>query len=367
MAVVLRDPNSQVALGSIAAKETKSGFELSKYSVDNQEAPVCDVSGKLMLSYYDIKKEDVSVGFPLPVPTTLPPLTVPSTVPTASLMPSTITPNPTPAPSSVPTHVDTVGVFVSLVLTASAEATESDKKYLKGKIASSIGVQERNLRDFVVTSSSTNRRLAQTSLRQRRNILAVFSWTTSFDVVVSLAEISSSVDSEFVSSITSSLTDGDFISDVASQVGAQVDATSLVTVLITRQPTLNPSNPSTLAPTSSPTNEASTLIEVEASSIQEASADSDGNDLLIFGTIIFLGVGLISIATYCCFRRSRNSLEGDEDEDSIVDDADGHQNRHNSKTPSASAEVFQAQHLPSAELNQLGANKAQESSLPDEL
>jgi len=254
------------------------------------------------------------------------------------------------------------------VLTASAEATESDKKYLKGKIASSIGVQERNLRDFAITSSP-NRRLTQTSLRQRRELLATYSWTASFDVVLSLADTGSSLDSEFATSIASSLTDNDFISEVASQVGAQVDASSLVTVLITRQPTLYPSNSPTLAPTSSASSEGTTSpVDVVESSAQEASAGSDDAGHLIFGTIAgLLGLGLMSIAAYCYYRIAINSAKVEEFEEAIEYDADGQQDGHKSMTSSAGATEFHTANLPSAKINKVGAKKSQESSLPDVL
>jgi hypothetical protein len=231
--------------------------------------------------------------FPVLPKPSLKPTLFPSSMPTIiqqspspMLKPTDI---PTPAPSSLPTASDTVGLAVSFELKASAEPTNSDKTYLKTKIASAIGMDEGNLRGFTVVSSLA-RRLSNTLLRQRRDLLATYTWTASFDVVVSLAATTSSSSSDLENFVAAALTEASFVSDISTQLGATVDTSTVVAVRISRQPTAASTAPPTAAPVAS-TGDANSTGAKEAASP-------------IVGIVIgLLGGALIAAVTFYIYRR----------------------------------------------------------------
>jgi hypothetical protein len=320
MGMMLQDPHSKMSLGGLDAKETQSGFQLGQFTTASEKESRCDATGMLTLTFIGAKKEAL---IRTPAPSALPPLLTPKPFPSPTAQsalkstprpsanpvptpPAAPTLEPTPAPSSMPTALDTVRVAVSLELTASAEPTDSDKTYLKTKIARTVGVDEQNLRRFTVVSSLGRRLQPQTLLRQRRELLATYTWTVTFDVVVSLADTSSSLSSELVSFVASSLTDSSFVSDVARQVGAAVDTNSVVTLRITRQPTPTPTIEPTAPPVVAPAIGGTTSTD-DAVSASDGDASAGANEASpLIGILAgLLGLGLVAAVAYFFYRRAK--------------------------------------------------------------
>ena len=214
-----------------------------------------------------------------------------------------VTETPTPVPSTLPTAADTVVISVSFELTAYAEPTNSDKTYLKTRIASALGVDEGNLKGFTVVSSLA-RRLSNTLLRQRRDLLATYTWTASFDLVVSLAATTSSSSSDLVSFVATALTDSSFVSDIVTELGAAVDTSTVVAVRITRQPTAAPATPPTAAPVAAGST-GGTSNGTAASTVDANSTGAKEAASPIIGIVIgLLGACVFAVATsYFIYRR----------------------------------------------------------------
>jgi 23S rRNA U2552 (ribose-2'-O)-methylase RlmE/FtsJ len=210
---------------------------------------------------------------------------------------------PTPAPSSLPTASDTVGIAASFKLTASAEPTDSDKTYLKLKVASSVGVNVNTIRRFTVVSSLA-RRLSRKLLRQQlRELLATYTWTVSFDVVVSLAATTSSSSSDLVSFVAAALTDASFVFNISTQLGATVDTDTVVAVRITRQPAAAPTTPPTAAPVAAGSIGGTSNGTVASTGDANSTGAKEAVSPIIGIVIGLLGGALIAVATVYVYRR----------------------------------------------------------------
>jgi hypothetical protein len=256
------------------------------------------------------------------------PSPVPVTVPSAA-----------PLPASLPTAADTVVISVSFELKASAEPTNSDKTSLKTKIASALGVDEGNLKGFTVVSSLTGR-LSNTLLRQRRDLLAIYTWTASFDLIVSLAATTSSSSSDLVSSVATALTDPSFVSDISDELGAVVDITTVVVVRITRQPTAAPTTPPTAKPVPAGSIGGTSTGDANSTGAKEAASP-------VIGIVIgLLGACVFAVATsYFIYRRKQNEIK----------DGDNHDLNtfHGDKSSAAELKPLKKEHAPSVALNLL--------------
>ena len=83
-------------------------------------------------------------------------------------------------------------VAVELSMTASAAPTSSDEATLKTTIATVLSVDPSTIRDFVVTSTGTARRLLRfllLSVVGERRLASSYTWTVSFSIVVSLSAL----------------------------------------------------------------------------------------------------------------------------------------------------------------------------------
>ena len=185
---------------------------------------------------------------PIPAPSKLP--TPPSPTPEATAAPtkqptnkpSTRTPTtpaptipgnnqPSKVPTTSPTKGDTVQVAVELSVTASAAPTNSDESTLKTTIATELSVDSSTIRDFVVTSTETARRLRRfllLSVVGERRLASSYTWTVSFSIVVSLSALtddSITSASAFESTVQKSLSSG--LEDALSAAGVEVTVESV--------------------------------------------------------------------------------------------------------------------------------------------
>jgi hypothetical protein len=219
--------------------------------------------------------------------------------------PTTLSEIPTLVPSSLPTAADTLVISVSFELTASAEPTNSDKTYLKTEIASALGVDEGNLKGFTVVSSLA-RRLSNALLRQRRDLLATYTWTASFDLVVSLAATTSSSSSDLVSFVATALTDSFFVSDISTELGAVVDTRTVVTVRTTRQPTAAQTTPPTAAPVAAGSIGGNSNGTVASTGDAQSTGAKEAASPILGIVVGLLGACVISVATsYFLYRRNK--------------------------------------------------------------
>ena len=182
--------------------------------------------------------------------------------------------SPTAAPTL--TTEDTVTVAVSMEMTSTAAPTSSDEDDLKTTIAASLELDEENIKEFTVTSTSSRRR--------RRRLFAIYTWVVSFTVSVSLADSTFASATEFSAGVLTALTSDAFVSAVSSAVGATVDTSSISVVLETR----NPSS----APTPEPNNETNLKVIIVA----------------VVGGLFGL-VGSV-LAVYFVYKRKKNTADG---------------------------------------------------------
>jgi len=171
------------------------------------------------------------------------PTAVPTPGPTVSRRP---TPGPSLAPSRSPTlgptTLDTVAVAVSLRLTKAAAPAPTDAAELKTTVADELGVAEHALHGFTLTSSVTARRTLHSS-SSMRNLLAIYTWVCSFELVESLAVSGAASSAALVASVAATLASSTFTAMVAASVGADLDAGSVTASDITRRPPTSQPSP----------------------------------------------------------------------------------------------------------------------------
>ena len=139
-------------------------------------------------SHYIVHVMEKPTGQPTPAPTT----SRPTPKPTAEAAPAA--PSPTTSPSTRPTADDTVRVSVELSISANAAPTNADKITLKTTIASIISVDVSNIYNFAVTSTASTtrrrrRRLSAGTRPKSRYLATAYTWSVTFDVVVSLSAL----------------------------------------------------------------------------------------------------------------------------------------------------------------------------------
>ena len=122
-------------------------------------------------------------------------------------------------------------VAVELSMTASAAPTSADEATLKTTIATELSVDSSTIRDFVVTSTETARRLLRfllLSVVGERRLASSYTWTVSFSIVVSLSALtddSITSASAFESTVQKSLSSG--LEDALSAAGVEVTVESV--------------------------------------------------------------------------------------------------------------------------------------------
>ena len=170
---------------------------------------------------------------------TVPPATLLPTPAPSSPAPTTPAPTipgnnqPSRVPTTSPTKGDTVQVAVELSMTASAAPTSSDEATLKTTIATELSVDSSTIRDFVVTSTETARRLRRfllLSVVGERRLASSYTWIVSFSIVVSLSALtddSITSASAFESTVQKSLSSG--LEDALSAAGVEVSVESVET------------------------------------------------------------------------------------------------------------------------------------------
>ena len=116
-------------------------------------------------------------------------------------------------------------------MTASAAPTSADEATLKTTIATELSVDSSTIRDFVVTSTETARRLRRFLLLSgvgERRLASSYTWTVSFSIVVSLSALtddSITSASAFESTVQKSLSSG--LEDALSAAGVEVTVESV--------------------------------------------------------------------------------------------------------------------------------------------
>ena len=187
-------------------------------------------------------------AIPLPLPSFVP-LPVPSIIPSPrpsydpSSNPTHVPrPAPSPQPSLSPTVADTVSAAVSMSMTTSvASLTSSQENALRSTIARTLGLDTKNIKDFVVTVS-----------RRRRNLLTSYTMATTFTVVTELSKTTSSSAADFSSTIATNLADN-IATNIAQDTSlassiSGVDTSTISVVPATRRPSMVPTSAPTLKP-----------------------------------------------------------------------------------------------------------------------
>jgi len=138
----------------------------------------------------------------------------------------------------MPTTYDTFSIEVSFELTSSSKPSNSDEKDIKNAIASSLGIDLDNIKDFTLTYEeiTVRRRLQAKSYR----------WVVTFTVATTVAEVEAagSSQTDFTSSIATTLASDSFTQTVVADTGAAVDTSSITTVALTRNPSAAPTSSS---------------------------------------------------------------------------------------------------------------------------
>ena len=130
---------------------------------------------------------------------------------------------PTVQPSILPTAADTVSVDVALTITATAAPTESDEETIKSSAADESNVDVANIHNFVISYSEASRRWLLEQLQQRRRLATTYTWSVTFEIVVSLANLDddsvASADA-FASKVADSMSDS--LSDALQSAGLPI-------------------------------------------------------------------------------------------------------------------------------------------------
>jgi cullin-associated NEDD8-dissociated protein 1 len=224
---------------------------------------------------------------PIPSPTSIP---IPFPIPAPTLIPThSPTLEPTGHPSPVPSTADTVAVSVSFDLTSTAVPTSSDESALLTTIVSELGVSSSAIRGFSVSYS------AVTSSR-RSLLVTTYLWTTTFEIVVSLAETTSTSVVELTSSIETSLTSSTFTDSVETDIGAVVDTSTVIGSFLTESPTFIP-----------------TTLRQNSSSSSSSSIFSATLGAIVIGVIVVI-IGIGCVVRYQIKKTNPDKMNHDDDE-----------------------------------------------------
>ena len=143
--------------------------------------------------------------------------------PSPSKAPTVKPTGPSFPPTMMPTTTDTITVDVELVMVATAAATTADQTTIKSTVVTTLGVASSTIKNFALTTeSSSRRRLTGASSSGwfsggRLLETASYTWTITFDVVISLSALTddSVTDvSTYVTSVSTSLSSADFLTSL---------------------------------------------------------------------------------------------------------------------------------------------------------
>ena len=211
---------------------------MGEYTGERASDVISNMMVSMMKRSVNLVLMDAIIRMPTVTPTSSPMTPTTPTTPTPTT-PTTSTPSPTipgnnqpsRVPTTSPTKADTVQVAVELSMTASAAPTSSDEATLKTTIATELSVDSSTIRDFVVTSTETARRLRRfllLSVVGERRLASSYTWTVSFSIVVSLSALtddSITSASAFESTVQKSLSSG--LEDALSAAGVEVTVESV--------------------------------------------------------------------------------------------------------------------------------------------
>lgn len=178
---------------------------------------------------------------------------------------------------------------VSFDLTSTAVPTSSDESALLTTIVSELGVSSSAIRGFSVSYS------AVTSSR-RSLLVTTYLWTTTFEIVVSLAETTSTSVVELTSSIETSLTSSTFTDSVETDIGAVVDTSTVIGSFLTESPTFIP-----------------TTLRQNSSSSSSSSIFSATLGAIVIGVIVVI-IGIGCVVRYQIKKPNPDKMNHDDDE-----------------------------------------------------
>jgi hypothetical protein len=184
----------------------------------------------------------------------------------------------------VPTASDTITIITSFTLTSTAAPTNTDKTNLKQAVADALSVTTTEVKNFVVTSTSS----------RRRKLLTTYTWTTSFDVTVSLSSTSSSTSAAFSTFVATTLGSTSFSTDVTTATGGTLDTGSVTTSVATRAPT---AAPTITADDDDKSDKKSTIMGFDQATL--------GIAVIAFLVLVLGGVGAY------CFLKNNNKVDLD--------------------------------------------------------
>jgi len=179
---------------------------------------------------------------------------------------------------------------------------------LKETIADSTGVTTDQIKNFLVTSSSTRRlsdsSSASSSFRQSRQTyhdrrrLSTYTWVVAFDIQSDLSSAGVSSSSEFADTVNTQLSDSSFTNQLTTNLPTTVDSVgSISTIATTRHPSMIPTS----------------IPEKSAKKSKNSKGSIGATILLIF--IILFSI-LIIFLLFRFFYKSRYQIDIDNDQNS---------------------------------------------------
>lgn len=223
------------------------------------------------------------------------------------------------APTLVPTTIDTASVAVTFALAANSAPKDSDIGSLKTTVATEAGVSEDDIQGFTVTftnsSSTSDRRLSLRPWQIRR--LASYTWSVSFEVVVSLTSAGFSDSSSFVTAVSNGLADID--TQASDDLGMVfVLSSPVTTTLATRSPSSVPSPSPLFMASKIPTVE---LIVAPTSSDSRGEGGSvSAASVPIIAGVAAGGLIILIITIVACWRTFRSKGNDSANDDIIRND-----------------------------------------------
>uniref|UniRef100_A0A7S2FU69 Uncharacterized protein n=2 Tax=Octactis speculum TaxID=3111310 RepID=A0A7S2FU69_9STRA len=199
--------------------------------------------------------------------------------------PSTLAPTVAPTPSTQ------VTIEVSMEIQADSVLTDAQEEDLKDTIASQLGLDLDNIKNFVVTievtdDAVTNDDGALRKFRGRRELLGkTYTWVVSFDVVVALDDTEYATASDLTEAIVEDLQDDSFEEAVETNTGVSVtvDADSISTTIVERS-----------SPTSSPI------------ASKKKKSTSEGSMLIIIFIVVGVLLGTGCLGFLCAMQMKGN-------------------------------------------------------------
>ena len=210
------------------------------------------------------------------------------------------------APTSPPTSEATATVEVSLTLAAAAPPSPSEEAGLKTSIASSVGVDEASVRNFIVTATASRRltggRGWAADASPRR---LAYTWAVSFDVVADVAAVGAASPQAFEATVATQLAAPAFAAAVQS-VAPSATVAAVATVLATRHPSPLPSPAFSLLPTPDPS------LRPSAAPPPSGNTGTGGLSTGALGMALagMAGLALVCLVCVVVKNRSASNVEG---------------------------------------------------------